>query len=217
MNPMDEGKRGGTREDGLGSLGELDEGKHGGAPRDLGEVNVDLGPSAGYEGKSSPVGSRAVVVDEGKSPSSSSSSSSSTSVAPPGAGKPKAEDVVNDLTEFLFDLFDAELDEGYQRLKAFIDAHLEDFSGDGDEFSFEQEQLHKEFCEIFESLCEDFIKERGYGVRVFYELVQEGMASRAEREAEDAEEVVSVINSVLDFAEWARWMRDMHRNPCQRM
>ena len=52
--------------------------------------------------------------------------------------------VVNDLTEFLFDLFDAELTDGYQRLKTLVDEHLGLFTEGVEEYTMEQREIVKE-------------------------------------------------------------------------
>ena len=178
--------------------------------------------AATSEGKMGGKAASVIDIDRNSSmhaPSSDGSAGGTTEGAMGGTTGSCPVDVVNDLTEFLFDLFDAEFDEGYQHLKRFIDEHLPDFdSANGGEYSFHHEQVHRQFCDIFESLCEDFIRERGLSATQFYELVQLGMARRAtEREGDDADEVVTVINSVLDFQQWAEWMRDMARNPQMRM
>ena len=101
------------------------------------------------------------------------------------------------------------------------------FDPDVEEYTFEQQELHKEFCELFERLTEGFIISEGYSVEQFYAEVRDAASARPARkkdanpaprpwgevdEGEDAEEVVDVVYQVVDFRLWADEMRSIARN-----
>ena len=101
------------------------------------------------------------------------------------------------------------------------------FDPEVEEYTFEQQELHKEFCELFERLTEGFITSEGYSVEQFYAEVRDAAAARPARkkdadpaprpwgevdEGEDAEEVVDVVYQVVDFRLWADEMRSIARN-----
>jgi len=104
---------------------------------------------------------------------------------------------------------------------------IEKFDPDQEEFSFEQQDLHKQYCELFESLVSKFIESQGYTMEQFYEEVRAhldrgrrrggggggggGGDSEAKAHSDDASEVLSVVYSCSDFKTWADDMRDQAR------
>ena len=63
------------------------------------------------------------------------------------------------VSEYLFDLFDANCLDGYKKIEEFEDRILKHFIDDNDEYTFEQERCHREFLDLFESLIEKFLTE----------------------------------------------------------
>ena len=96
-----EGKYGGLPED-PDEPGEPDEGKSGGRG----------GGGGGKESESEVVHDSQVTLQEGKCNANADADADAAADTDAAARAARANDVVNDLTEFLFDLFDAELDDG---------------------------------------------------------------------------------------------------------
>ena len=135
--------------------------------------------------------------------------------------------IIHKVSEYLFDLFDANCMEDYHTMQQFEEKAWRKFDPDVEEYTFEQQELHKEFCELFERLTEGFITSEGYSVEQFYAEVRDPAAARPARkkdadpaprpwgevdEGEDAEEVVDVVYQVVDFRLWADEMRSIARN-----
>ena len=140
--------------------------------------------------------------------------------------------IIHKVSEYLFDLFDANCMEEYHLLQRFEAKAWPKFDPDEDEYTFEQQDLHKEFCALFESLTEKFILSEGYSIERFYKVVAREAEKRKGQgtardavggevaprpwgetdDAEDAEEVVEVVFQVADFQLWAAEMRGIARN-----
>ena len=140
-------------------------------------------------------------------------------------------DILDKLSEYLFDLFDANLMEDYMLMETFEIKAIESFRNyEESEFTHEQHALHREFVSLFEQLVEGFLKKEGYTIDVFYdELVHfmkhnrnKGKNSssssnggsgtvanytfRGSNESA-ADEVMEVISSYMEFDVWAGLMR----------
>lgn len=59
------------------------------------------------------------------------------------------------------------------------------------------QQLHEEFCALFEDIMADFLKKEGYGIQEFYEEVRQ--AQEKILKDEESNEVVDVIFMVSLF------------------
>ena len=130
------------------------------------------------------------------------------------------------VSEYLFDLFDANCMDEFKTLEDFESEALVAFDPDVEEFTFEQERLHGEFCALFEGFCEKFISAEGYSMEEFYEIVRQAKSqsdakassssssSSGERvpswddEPDHAVEVVETIYGCSDFRTWAEHMRE---------
>ena len=77
--------------------------------------------------------------------------------------------IIEKVSEYLFDLFDANLTTDFKRMEAFEKRAVQAFDPDVDEYTFEQEKLHQEFCKLFEELVASFLKKEGYTYEAFYE------------------------------------------------
>ena len=68
--------------------------------------------------------------------------------------------IVHEMAEYLFDIFDANLMEEFHIMESFetkaIGVFINRFDCK-DEYTFEQENLHKEFLKVFESLLDNFL------------------------------------------------------------
>jgi hypothetical protein len=76
------------------------------------------------------------------------------------------------LSEYLFDLFDANCMADFHRMEAFELAALrsfEDSSAPYSEFAHEQHILHGQFLQLFEELLEGFLRQEHYSAEEFYE------------------------------------------------
>jgi len=126
------------------------------------------------------------------------------------------EHILHKVSEYLFDLYDANMLEDFKVMEKFERAVVDKFDPDGEEFSFEHQDLHKQYCELFESLVSKFIEGEGYTMEEFYEVVrahvQSGGTEAEEKEhSQDASEVMSVVYSCSDFKTWADDMREQAR------
>jgi hypothetical protein len=137
-------------------------------------------------------------------------------------------------SEYLFDLFDANLMDGYLRIEAFEERAVKAFQNFSlsprspgkqvTEFTFEQEKLHREFLDIFEELIEEFLKEQNVTMEEFLKVVQDNLKGSRGRKAELANEVMDCIMWYSNFEEWAHLMyqeaqykerNESHKTPLQ--
>lgn len=126
--------------------------------------------------------------------------------------KPKHQ-ILHELNEYLFDVFDANCMEDFKILEDFERKALPSFDNDKEEFSMEQYRLHAEFLRLFEGLIEKFLAAHGYSNDKLYEELSKHYNSIKEVErhgekASDAHEVVDVIAFYSDFQSWASMMRE---------
>ena len=85
------------------------------------------------------------------------------------AKKIDGHEMIHLMSEYLFDLWDANCMEAYHRISEFEERAAREFDPEVEEFTFAQEALHKEFCQLFEELTEGFISENGFTLEQFYE------------------------------------------------
>jgi hypothetical protein len=89
-----------------------------------------------------------IATSEKLSPSKASASASITQ-----------DDVIFKVGEYLFDLFDANCTDAYKRIDDFENRALKAFEDyENDEYTFEQENLHRQFLALFEELIEGFLR-----------------------------------------------------------
>eukprot|EP00937_MAST-01D_sp_MAST-1D-sp2_P003806 g3806.t1 len=149
---------------------------------------------------------------------------------PAAASSSPADGIIHMVSEYLFDLFDANCMDDYHTMQAFEERAWPKFDPEVEEYTFEQQELHKEFCALFEKLTEGFIREQGYSIEQFYAEVRDAAEARPKKaagagpaprpwgevdEGDDAEEVVDVVFQVADFRLWAEEMRGIARNKLQ--
>lgn len=140
-----------------------------------------------------------------------------------GKCKCSGDDIVHKVSEYLFDLWDANCMEDYHKINNFEERAALSFDPEVEEFTFAQEALHKEFCSLFEEITEGFIKEHGYSLKDFYDESRRLMQAKEQEEGntverdpwkdppdpkEEADEIIEVIYQVADFRMWAEAMRE---------
>ena len=136
--------------------------------------------------------------------------------------------IIEKVSEYLFDLFDANLTDDFKKMQAFEVQAVQAFDPNVDEFTFEQEKLHKKFCELFEELVSEFLKKEGYTYEEFYEEAKKAIDENVNKvhnnelipsafrkfqpsEKEMALEIHNVVLCVSDFCTWANEMREIRR------
>ena len=133
------------------------------------------------------------------------------------------EGCLNNVAEFIFDLFDANCLPGYQRISAFETRVCDDFAEweDGNEMTLQQHEDHVKFQKLFEIIVGNFLEEKGWSQKHLYEKAEEAlrsgppaaiMANDAQSSYELAAEIRDVCLSVSDIKVWAKEMRELaHR------
>ncbi len=134
------------------------------------------------------------------------------------------QELLEAMTEYLFDLFDANCTEGYKRLAEIEEEAMSLFkTNDSQEYTLEMSAMHDKFVSTFESLMEGFLVEQGISNDQFYSMLarhaprRSGNASIRWDDSKDsgcgpaAEEVLCVVSQALDFEQWAVLMREQAR------
>lgn len=75
-----------------------------------------------------------------------------------------------------------------------------------------QKELHMEFCDLFERICVDFLRDEGYTIERFYEELHEAHRQLKDSKNAEANEIVEVIYQVVDFEAWAEDMKQQAKN-----
>ena len=143
-------------------------------------------------------------------------------------GGRKRSSIIWKVSEYLFDLFDANLMDGYKKIAAFEEKAVMHFMSNSNaesnttrEFTLEQEMLHREFLDLFESLIEDYLSKEGFKVSQFYTEVQNYQVMKENNALKgEANEIIDIIGFYCDFSKWSSIMTDMaerkkHMNLCQ--
>ena len=137
------------------------------------------------------------------------------------ATRPDAATILELVSEYLFDLFDANCMDEFRTLDDFQERAMDAFDPDVEEFTFEQQRLHGEFCDMFEGFCEKYIRDAGYTMDEFYEVVRQAKEKSDAKAGADtgppsfhddpdhAVEVVETIYGCSDFRAWAEHMRSI--------
>lgn len=131
-------------------------------------------------------------------------------------------------SEYLFDLFEANLTPEYRRLNAIQERAITCFNRSLEdeitraikssivEYTFEQQSIHEEFKDVFEQLIGDFLFDEKISVNNFFSLVEKcalparkslGILTKTEKEKKFADEILDTIYWYTDFECWASAMR----------
>lgn len=126
------------------------------------------------------------------------------------------------VSEYMFDLFDANCTDGYKRIDEFEKRALDAFEDcDEEEFTFEQEALHRQFLSLFEELLENFLKTENISMEVLYDTLSEymkvsGDGSSVNKQNQQSHEIADAIEFYMSFDNWARYMKQQSRRSHQR-
>ena len=111
----------------------------------------------------------------------------------------------------MFDVFDANLMPEFHLMEAFEEKAIPKFldrNSNYDEYTFEQEQAHKEFLALFESLLGNFLVKKNLTIDQLLEevkwFVKEGNC--------EAIEILEVVDSFSNFKRWADHMTEQAQN-----
>lgn len=131
--------------------------------------------------------------------------------------------IIEKLSEYLFDLYDANCMEDFQIVESFEENAVRTAFQDHEvnsqtQYTHEHYRLHKEFLELFEGLIESFLRKELCPVNEFYAHLQACLPNKGYIQSEipnkDATpsdalvcEVVDVICRFLDFECWMEHMR----------
>ena len=118
----------------------------------------------------------------------------------PVKSRPRDPKIVHDMAEYLFDIFDANLMEDYHIMERFENKAVDMFvdrDSCKDEYTFEQENLHKEFLKLFESLLDNFLVSRNITINQLLDEVQWYIQQDdVERVNVEALEIVEVLHCI---------------------
>ena len=135
-------------------------------------------------------------------------------------------------SEYLFDVFESNLTPEYQRIndiqeKAINSFSVSDLEARPDhkqvyEYTFAQEDCHRQFCRLFETLIEEFLSTEATSVEAFVARLEATVADRGggketKRQKQVAHEVIDCIHWYSSFDSWAESMREeaRYRRRCE--
>ena len=127
--------------------------------------------------------------------------------------------IIEKVTDYLFDLFDANCMEDFQVIEKFEMNAIKKFEDfEAEEFTFEQSQLHGEFVILFENLIEKYLRSENVTIEDFYEEVRKysiDIKNPGEEKCDQALEVIEVISFYTTFESWAMMMRQQARHKAE--
>lgn len=118
--------------------------------------------------------------------------------------------VLEKLSEYLFDLFDANLMDDFKTIEAFERRAQKSFEQHQQtEYTIQQHSLHMEFLELFEQLIDKFLHKEGYNAEYMYDQISKYQQSnlKNDKESSFAQEVIDVIFAYSNFELWADNMK----------
>jgi len=135
-------------------------------------------------------------------------------------------------SEYLFDVFESNLTPEYQRINAIQELAIASFAASDlearpdhkqvYEYTFAQQEYHRQFCDLFEKLLEEFLTAEGLSVEAFVARLEATVADRSggkesKRQRQVAHEVIDCINWYASFDSWAESMREeaRYRKRCE--
>ena len=125
--------------------------------------------------------------------------------------------IMEKMSEYLFDLFDANCMDEYKLIEDFENKALLSFQDfQSEEFTFEQQKLHNEFLELFEQLLEGFLKQENITISQFYDDVHDHLEF-SEKPTDDnkyiaANEITDIILYYTTFEKWAEMMKETSKH-----
>jgi hypothetical protein len=129
--------------------------------------------------------------------------------------------ILEKCSEYLFDLFDANLTPEYHKINSIQERAIKCFGNSNDakddtEYTFEQQNLHDEFKEVFENLISDFLYDENIPIDEFHHDLQKHfhgpsgyktslLGEKGDRkQTELANEILDCITWYTDFETWAQ-------------
>lgn len=129
--------------------------------------------------------------------------------------------ILEKCSNYLFDLFDANLTPEYQKINSIQERAIKCFDNSNNskstpEYSFEQQNLHDEFKEVFEKLISDFLYDENISIDEFHCDLQKHfhgpqgykvslLGQKGDRkQTELANEILDCITWYTDFETWAQ-------------
>lgn len=116
--------------------------------------------------------------------------------------------LINRFSNYLFDIFDANLMDEFHIMDKFEQDALDCFDNEDEEFTFEQQALHDQFMVLFESVMERFL--------IAEDVTSEDLFDRVKKCSEDsvgdAIDVIEVISCYTDFKQWGDHMKRQAAN-----
>lgn len=132
-------------------------------------------------------------------------------------------EIVHELSEFLFDIFDANCLPAYQAIESLEKSYCKHFSSwePDDEFTHVMHDAWTRFTLLFEKLIEDFLKNHSWSHQLVYSAAQRALEDESlipaaepndpwkQNPREQAIEILEVLMAVQDINTWAAQMRDL--------
>mmetsp|Transcript_13952 Transcript_13952/g.13476 ORF Transcript_13952/g.13476 Transcript_13952/m.13476 type:complete len:255 (-) Transcript_13952:1002-1766(-) len=129
--------------------------------------------------------------------------------------------ILEKCSEYLFDLFDANLTPEYHKINNIQEKAIKCFGSsitdkDDTEYTFEQQNIHDEFKEVFEKLISDFLYDEKISIDEFHHDLQKHfhgpsgyktslLGQKGDRkQTELANEILDCITWYTDFKTWAQ-------------
>ena len=134
-------------------------------------------------------------------------------------------EIVHELSEFLFDIFDANCLPAYQAIEAVEQKFCRHFATweKGEELDHVMHDAWTRFTCLFEKLVEDFLREHDWTNEVVYRAAKRALEDQSllptqqsmddpwqQNPHEQAAEILEVVMGVQDINIWASQMRELH-------
>ena len=141
------------------------------------------------------------------------------------AADDKVRMIVHEVSEFLFDLFDANCLPAFKAIEALEHQYCRHFSvwEEGAELSHVMHDAWSRFTTLFEKLMEDFLREHGWTNDDCYKAAKKALEDESlllpheasidtwqQNPKEQATEILEVLMAVQDINVWAAQMRELH-------
>lgn len=119
-------------------------------------------------------------------------------------------ELVSLVSNYLFDLFDANSMDEYRALLALEDACAAYVDPDADEFTFEQQELHATFVKTLEGFVEAYIRSLGRTLTDFYDALR-SLKGGTETALFDASDCLDTLCEMEDIRCWMNGVKQRVR------
>jgi hypothetical protein len=120
-------------------------------------------------------------------------------------------ELVSLVSNYLFDLFDANSMEEYRALLALEDACAARVDPDADEFTFEQQELHATFVKTLEGFVEAYIRSLGRTLADFYDALRSLRSLKGSTAMLDASDCLDTLFEMEDIRCWMNGVKQRVR------